>query len=89
MYKYRFRAECRVDVEVLMSILPDAFYEIRQLDLTSPDVEVDMDSNLDLVAIKNILSRVPDSQVMLTTIAYRSEYRDTSGPGNDSKFSQN
>jgi hypothetical protein len=89
MYAYRFRAECRVDVEVLMSILPDAIYQIRQLDISLPDVQVDMTSHLDLSAVKAVLSQVPDCQVMLRTIAYRDEYRDTFDPGPDSNFSQN
>jgi hypothetical protein len=42
MEHYRFRAKFRVDVEILMSVLPDASYEIHPLDARHPDVEVDM-----------------------------------------------
>jgi hypothetical protein len=89
MYEYRFRAECRVDVEVLMSILPDAIYEIRRLDNLLPDVEVDMLTVLDFAAVKAVISQIPDSQVITRTIAKREDYKDSFHRNRDAGFSDN
>jgi len=45
-----------------MSILPEAIL---------PDVEVDMTIRLGFAAVKAVLSQIPDSQVMIGTIARR------------------
>ena len=89
MNQFRFRAACRVDVEMLMSVLPDAIYEIRHLDDRLPDVQVDMITRLELTEVKNVLAQLPDHEVMIKSIATPTDYRDTFTGGLNSGSSYN
>ncbi len=77
MYEYRFRAECRGDIEVLMSEIPEAIYVIRDLAKDVPDVEVDMSCQYDLDAIKKKLEGNLNFDLILKTINYQADYKDT------------
>jgi hypothetical protein len=76
---YRFRAECRVDVDRLFRLLGARFGKttIVNLDLDSvplPDVEVELATGLSLEGLRDIMRRVVDGHVMVQTVAPRDEY---------------
>ena len=84
MEHYRFRANFRVDVEILMSVLPDAIYEITPLHAQQPDVEVDMITRHDINNVIRILKTIPEGAIMAQTIAPSSQYVNTFRP--DARF---
>lgn len=77
MEHYRFRANFRVDVEILMSVLPDAVYEIIPLHAQEPDVEVEMITRYDLNYVILIMKTIPEGMIMAQTIARASQYVNT------------
>ena len=87
MKHYRFRAKFRVDVEIVMSLLPDAMYEIRPLHQKQPDVEVDMITAYDLQHVIETMKGILDGDLMHLTIAPVRKYKNTFRP--DSNFSLN
>jgi len=84
MEHYRFRANFRVDVEILMSVLPDAIYEIVPLHAQQPDVEVNMITRYDIDYVIRILKTIPEGAIMAQTIARSSQYVNTFRP--DARF---
>ena len=87
MKHYRFRARFRVDVEIVMSLLPDAIYEIRPLHQKQPDVEVDMITGYELQHVIETMRGIHEGDMMHLTIAPAKKYKDTFRP--DSNFSMN
>jgi hypothetical protein len=83
MKHYRFRARFRVDVEIVMSLLPDAMYEIRPLHGKQPDVEVDMITFYDLQHVIDTMKRIHEGEIMHLTIAPAKKYRNTFEPDGD------
>lgn len=74
MERYRFRSNYRVDVEILMSVLPDAIYEITPLHPRHPDVEVEMITKYDIDHVIQIMKTLPEGAIMAETIASSSRY---------------
>lgn len=87
MKHYRFRARFRVDVEIVMSLLPDAIYEIRPLHQKQPDVEVDMITAYELQHVIETMKGIHEGELMHLTIAPAKKYKDTFRP--DGNFSMN
>jgi hypothetical protein len=80
MKRYRFRSNYRVDVEVLMSVLPDAIYEITPLHPRHSDVEVEMITKFDIDYVIKIIKTLPEGTTMAETIALSSRYVNTFKP---------
>ena len=80
MKHYRFRSSFRVDVEILMSVLPDAIYEIAPLHTQHPDVEVEMITKYDINYIKQIMKTLTEGAIMAETITPSSKYINTFKP---------
>lgn len=73
MKKYKFRAECLVDVFLFFNHCPQGSVEniecnpIKMIE-TAPDVEVSFDSKLSLSDFRKICAIIEDGHVMLQTI---------------------
>lgn len=87
MHRFRFRSSFRVDVEILMSILPDAVYEIIPLHVKHPDVEVEMTTRYDLDHVIRVMKTIPEGAIMAETIMPANKYINTFKPAEI--FSQN
>jgi len=80
MHQYKFRAECRPDVDRLHKVLSAAHIEIIDWHIAPqtlshkgkqfpiPDVEVSFKTNVPLQTIQHAMRLVPDSHVMIETI---------------------
>jgi hypothetical protein len=72
---YRFRAECQFDVDQLRQLLG---LQVERITMTQeppfPDVEVELQTQLSLDAVKTIMLQVIDGQVMVETVANREDY---------------
>jgi len=70
--KIKLRAECLHDVHSLMAKLSHSEY--RVISKMLPDVEVVITSSQSIESIKEILKTIPDSHVMIETIALQKNY---------------
>ena len=72
MTTYKFRSECLHDISKLLELLP---LKIK-IEKTSmfPDCIAEITSELSMAEIKQVMRKVPDSHVMIETIAPIAEY---------------
>lgn len=74
---YKFRAECRHDVILLMvntNVLAKDEWYLKRMDPATPDVEVTFDSDLSLEEIIKEMKEFQDTHVMIETVALANEY---------------
>jgi 2-keto-3-deoxy-6-phosphogluconate aldolase len=69
MNKYKFRAECLIDVVKFLKCAHLLAYRIENIGYGFPDVEVTLFSKSDLTEIKRLMRQVPDGHVMIETLA--------------------
>jgi hypothetical protein len=73
--KYRFRAECKHDVDELRRLLGATLHRITSSNSTPfPDDEVELESRLSLEELRVVMRRVVDGHVMVQTVARSEEY---------------
>ena len=70
--EYKLRAECLADVQALMQKIK--FSEYKVINVFPPDVELEFKTDLPLEEIKTVLKSIPDSHVMLETLALKTDY---------------
>lgn len=70
--EYKLRAECLPDVHRLLEKLKFSRYHI--ISVFPPDVELEFKSDHSLDEIKKVLKTIPDSHVMLETVALKKNY---------------
>jgi acetone carboxylase gamma subunit len=70
--EYKLRAEALVDVVRLLEQVPTTQYKI--ICDFQPDVELEFKSKESLEQIKNAMKDIPDSHVMLETVALAKDY---------------
>ena len=70
--EYKLRAECLADVQHLMAAIHCSDYKVKGLIV--PDVELEFSSALSLDEIKAAMKDIPDSHVMLETVAAAKDY---------------
>ncbi len=73
-HAYRFRAECRADVERLRALLPDIDYTIQAYADGIPDVDVLLETHMEMETIRTVMKRVDDAHMMVETINTAHEY---------------
>ena len=72
MNVYKFRAECDADVDNLMRLLIEAGYItsclINKEDITVPDIEVSLISEISIDDLRYYMKQIEDSHVMIQTL---------------------
>ncbi len=71
---YKFRAECRHDVDELLKVFTPDSITIRQDTSELPDVDVDLTSSKSLVEIRALMEPIVDSHVMIESLNTSAEY---------------
>lgn len=71
--KYKFRAECSIDVERLENVIPSKF-NVNLIKQGFPDVEVEFDSYLSLSEIIDLMKTIEDGHVMYETVKPIEQY---------------
>jgi hypothetical protein len=72
---YRFRAECRLDVdELLCAIWRKVKHITSTVEYPFPDVEVEIEVDLSLDELRDAMRAVPDGHVMLESSATSDDY---------------
>lgn len=71
---YKFRAECRYDVDRFLKLLSVNKIVISSNENGFPDVEVQIESDISLDQLRNIMRNVANGHVMVQTINHASEY---------------
>jgi hypothetical protein len=69
---YRFRAECFRDVAELIESLES--YTITLQREKEPDVEVELQTSLDMEALRDLMRQIEDSHVMIQTLTLKEQY---------------
>ena len=75
-YNYKCRAEFYSEFEIFIrTIFPTiAKLKVVKINENLPDIELTFKSNLPIESIKNVLSEIPDSHVMIETLNYKHLY---------------
>lgn len=68
-YRYKFKTECESDIGFLRRMLPEAGFEVSLINDDLSDIEVVISTNLDVVAIKELMWCIPESDTMQETLA--------------------
>jgi len=70
--KYKFRAECLHDIKLLMGLVLVSQFKIEST--LFPDCTAEITTELSIADLKKAMRKIPDSHVMLETIAPLNEY---------------
>jgi hypothetical protein len=72
--QFRFRAECEYDVNQLRKVLGQHYYKMIKVVDQYPDTLVDLFTSMSLKDLRNEMRCVPNSHVMIQTVAYADNY---------------
>lgn len=77
-YNYKFRAECIADIQAFIYLanleIKDSINTVIEFNSRLADCVCTISTSLDIDKVRAIMANVPDSHVMLETLAFEPEY---------------